>query len=149
VRQRGLCLGETAMRSAVQCIILSVLLVVVSNGCIAAAPKDAIVKIKVGFEFPDGQQTWSSTASGFLVSKDGIVVTAKHVLDIKTPANATLVIEGASPSKDSKYYRLYAYDPAPANVDITTLRFSPALRNDWQFLNVSFVDPQEGSDAIA
>jgi hypothetical protein len=56
---------------------------------------------------------------------------------------------GASPSKDSQYYPLYPYEPTPTNVDITTLRFSPALRSDWPFLSVSFVDPAEEADVVA
>jgi hypothetical protein len=137
------------MRNPTHSIFLSVLSITLSTHCGAATPKDAIVKIKAGFELPDGQKNFLSKASGFLVSKEGIVVTAKHALDVTIPSNAKLVIEGASPSKDSKYYTLYKFDPMPTNVDITTLRFSPALNIDWPFLNVSVVDPSEGKDVVA
>jgi hypothetical protein len=136
------------MRISVRSIILSVALIVLWNQC-NAAPSDAIVAIRVGFQFPDGQKTFPSKASGFLISKEGLVVTAKHALEIKVPNNAKLVIEGASPSKDSNYYPLYVYNPIPTNVDITTLKFAPTLRNDWPFLNLSFVDSREGQDVFA
>src|SRR5207248_2450656 len=99
-----------------------------SSQCIAAGtPPEAVVYIKVGAQFPTGEKRELSKASGFLVTEDGIVVTARHALDVTIPADAKLYIEGAWGSKDNPAHPLYSYDILPSNVDITTLRFSPAL----------------------
>jgi len=130
-------------------IVLTVVMVIFWNQCKAGTPSQAIIAIRVGFQFGESQPNFTSKASGFLVSKDGIVVTAKHVLDVTIPPGAKLVVEGARKSKDATYHPLYVDDPVLTNVDITTLRFSPALGNDWPFLSISSADPFQGETIVA
>jgi len=115
----------------------------------AATPAEALVYISFMFEFPDGTRQPHSKASGFLVTEDGVVVTAKHAVDIQVPATAKLVIEGRRSSIDNQPYRLYPYDPTPTNTDIATLRFSGALGIKWPFLKLAPTNLAEGTAIVA
>jgi serine protease Do len=110
---------------------------------------EALVYITVSIEYPTGQIVTKLTGSGFLITEDGVVVTAKHVLDIEIPAGATRRIKGARASVYGQNFELLEFNPLPNNIDIITLRFSPALAIKWPYLHLSGVILHVGSEVTA
>jgi S1-C subfamily serine protease len=117
------------------CLLLSACFVPVRA---SADTIDSVVFISAGLTYDDGRPPKNlGTGTGFLISKDGFVVTAKHVIPNEVPAGATLVLKGTLRSTDGITRTLIPAQTIPLGVDITLLRFDPNAQPKWEYLKVS------------
>lgn len=110
---------------------------------LAAGPGKAdeiekIVFISATLTYDDGKPPKSlGTGTGFVISKNGYVVTAKHVIPSEVPAGATLVLKGSLRGPDGIARNLIPAQYVQLGVDITLLRFDPSAQPAWEYLKIS------------
>src|SRR5262249_33232319 len=106
-------------------------------GCVHAEFQDALVFITTSLEYSDGTTRKLGAGSGFVISRQGHVVTADHLIRNEVPAGAKLNITGSLRSPDNPAVKLVQVELVALGVDITLLRFDPNARQAWEYLKIS------------
>lgn len=97
-----------------------------------------IVFISASLTYDDGKPPKIlGNGTGFVISKNGFVVTAKHVIPSEVPAGATLVLKGSLRGPDGTPMNLIPAQSVSLGVDITLLRFDPSAQPAWEYLKIS------------
>jgi S1-C subfamily serine protease len=126
--------------------------VISASECARADFLDALVYITTSLEYADGRIQRSGEGTGFVINKQGFVVTAKHLVPKEVPEGATLILRGSLRSRDNPSFKLISAEVVPLGVDITLLRFDPASRPSWEYLKISpkkLSDIQLGETVVA
>jgi len=106
--------------------------------CAKADDIEKIVFITASLTYDDGKPPRTlGTGTGFVISKNGFVVTAKHVIPTEVPAGATLVVKGSLRGPDGTARTLIPAQNVQLGVDITLLRFDPNAQAAWEYLKIS------------
>jgi hypothetical protein len=74
--------------------------------------------------------------SGFLIHRNGWVVTAAHVLNVEVPATARLVLQGSVRSRHTTKFPLEMPPRGVVASDVALLRFPPGLGMNFPYLCV-------------
>ena len=101
----------------------------------AEAPDKAVVYIQVGYT-KDGQFVAVDDGTGFLVNAAGWVATAKHLSDATVPDGRRVEFRGSVGSRTGSKYEVFLPPGPVVSADVSLLRFSPQLRQDWPYLRI-------------
>lgn len=101
---------------------------------IADDPKDAILFITCDFVFSDGGRQPASVGTGFLITKSGHVVSAKHVLAPIVPDSGVVTeCNGARIERKNKSFPLVEIQPSP-DLDVAVAHSEEPLDEDFPHL---------------
>ncbi|MGC3939935.1 ankyrin repeat domain-containing protein [Roseobacter sp. EG26] len=101
---------------------------------IADDPKDAILFISCDFVFSDGGRQPASAGTGFLITRSGHVVSAKHVLAPVVPDSGVVTeCNGARIERKNKSFPLVEIQPSP-DLDVAVAHSEEPLGEDFPHL---------------